>query len=286
MAKDKKTTKKQSKSVVKKQNQFRVEYKDRISPVQDYTLTTQTGSIINGPADSLLLVPSAFTAIFNQGTANGQVDGNNINARFLNMKVKMNFDDLPPVVADTATGSYIHQQYNLHVRQGLVLEDISEYLVDEYTNPASGRSVPAFADSSSSSTLYTEIAKKYLFNANVSPDFLSYEKRQDNRVRILKSRRILGDTTSRLTAEGPATDLASNAELISPDKHMSFDWKMPKDKQMLSPTLRNGAEDGYHLSKMWIPFVLITLERRQEDPDVDDHPLNVSEISHFTYTDN
>eukprot|EP01047_Picozoa_sp_COSAG01_P096511 COSAG01_NODE_26997_length_697_cov_1.095318_2_plen_43_part_01 len=37
--------------------------------------------------------------------------------------------------------------------------------------------------------------RKYLLNGRIEPNFLSYEKRMDNHIRILRSWRVLGDTT-------------------------------------------------------------------------------------------
>ena len=96
MAKGKNGTGKvKAKSTVQKQNQHRVEYKDRISSVNSSNLTSNSGDAINGPENSLILIPKAMTDVFNQGSSNGQVEGNNINAKFLNMKVKLDFTQLP-----------------------------------------------------------------------------------------------------------------------------------------------------------------------------------------------
>jgi hypothetical protein len=36
---------------------------------------------------------------------------------------------------------------------------------------------------------------------------------------------------------------------------------------------------------MWVPFVAISLDRNVVDDDISTHPLNITSISHFTYTD-
>lgn len=62
-----KKSKKQSikgKTVVKKQNQFRTEYKDRISRVLTSSLGEVAGSATNGPANSVIFVPEALTKLF------------------------------------------------------------------------------------------------------------------------------------------------------------------------------------------------------------------------------
>ncbi len=279
-----KNNKPKPKKVVQKQNQHRVEYKDRVSTITEYTLTELVGSATNGPDNSLMMIPASLTKLFTQGTANGEVDGNAFNPRYLNMKVKLNFDNLPAYVTSSGDAN-VAQQYSLYVRQGLVLQDISESLTSTYTNATSGRTQPAFPDGALVPAIWDTIAKKFVFNARIQPEFLSYEKKLDTQVRILSTRRILGDTTARLQTSG-STDSNINAPItISPEKHLTFNWRMPKDKTALYPALRNGNLDGVVPAKMWVPFVLITLNRSVVDDDIDDHPLNVSEISHFTYTD-
>ena len=42
---------------------------------------------------------------WNQGTKNGMIDGNQINGRYLSMKVRLDFSDLPPFVRTSDTGA-------------------------------------------------------------------------------------------------------------------------------------------------------------------------------------
>jgi len=275
-----------SKTAVKKQNQFRTEYKDRISPIVLDTLEGNAGSVLNGPKDSLVMVPGALTKLFTQGTANGEIDGNQFNARFLNMKLKLNFGNLPAFVTSDGTAN-TPQQYSLYVRQCLVLEDLDEYLQADYTNPSSGRTQPAFTTAGDVPGYWDAVAKKFLFNGRVKSEFLSYEKRLDTKIRILSTRRILGDTTSRLqTAAADTGGISSSSVSISPDKHISFDWKMPKDKQTLCPALDGSSVVGYAPARMWVPCVMISLDRTVVDDNSRTNVLNIESISHFTYTDN
>ncbi len=55
---------KKTKAIVKKQNQFRTEYKDRISNVISADLGDNTGSALNGPENSIVIVPPALTTSF------------------------------------------------------------------------------------------------------------------------------------------------------------------------------------------------------------------------------
>ena len=170
-AKKKAPAKKAPKKVVK-QNQFRVEYKDRISPVVNDTLAawTASGSITDGPKNSLIMVPSALTKLFSTGTLNGEIDGNNFNPRFLNMKVKLSFDEL------LNNHNSLPIKYNIQIYQGLVLQDLREYLNTKHTNTSSGRDQPAFSDHTLVPGYWEAIAKKFIFNSNIKADFLTYEK--------------------------------------------------------------------------------------------------------------
>jgi hypothetical protein len=75
---------------------------------------------------------------------------------------------------------------------------------------------------------------------------------------------------------------------VAPDKHYSFNWKMPRDKTLLSP---DSSGTSFSLSKMWVPAVIITLERlypttvSEDGNTATNQTLIVDSISHFTYTD-
>jgi len=290
MAKGKNGTGKvKAKSTVQKQNQHRVEYKDRISSVNSSNLVSNSGDAINGPENSLILIPKAMTDVFNQGSSNGQVEGNNINAKFLNMKVKLDFTQLPQnvFIASGSQSRPVTQRYDLYIKQVLIKQSIDEYLTGAYANTESGRSVPAFPVLADIDQHWTDTARKYLFNARIQPNFLSYEKRMDNHIRVLRSWRVLGDTTANFRDGGNASTESPDLN-VSPDKHYSFNWKMPKDKTLLSPDAQGTS---YALSKMWVPAVIITLERKYADLVNEQGqaqaltPLVVNDISHFTYTD-
>ena len=296
MAKGKKSKPKAKKLApkrkVSRQNQHRVEYKDRISSIQEDSMLSNAGSVTAGPENSLILVPLAMTDTFTQGSSNGQVEGNNILPKFCNMKVRIDFSKLPQNVlidAGGTSGSQVTQRYDIYIRQVLIKQSIDEYLTGTYSNATSGRDVPAFPNLADIPRHWTDTAKKYLFNARIQPDFLSYEKRMDNHIRILKSWRVLGDTTANFTdRQGTAYAGTDQTKNISPDKHYTFNWTMPKDKTLLSPDSTGG---DFALSKMWVPAVIITMERKHKAL-VDEtlnavplQPLLVSSRSHFTYTD-
>ncbi len=193
--------------------------------------------------------------------------------------MKLNFDLLPAFVT-SGTVVDTPQQYTLMVRHGFVLQDTSEYLTSTLANTASGRTQAAFPIGVGE-TAWEILAKKYLFNARIQPEFLSYEKAKDINVRIIKTQRVLGKTTSRLqSASGD-----SRNPTITPERHMTFNWSMPKMKQAVSPQLVGSGDTQYVFSKMWIPFVCVTLERSTADDDIATNLLQLSHRSHFTYTD-
>lgn len=285
--KKKSETKKKSKTSVQKQNQHRVEYKDRISRVLSSNLISNDGSAANGPENSLILLPEAMIDAWNQGPQNGQVEGNNINAKFLNMKVKLDFTQLPQNVFINPRQQPVTQRYSIYIRQVLIKQSIDEYMTGSYQNTESGRLQSAFPTLGDIPTHYRDTARKYLFNARIQPEFLSYEKRLDNHIRVLRSWRVLGDTTTNFRDGGDHTTESPDLN-VSPDKHYSFNWKMPKDKTLLSP---DSTGTSYALSKMWIPAVIITMDRKhmtlvdENGQAVDLQPLVIDSISHFTYTD-
>lgn len=281
--KTKKVNQKKPKSTVAKQNQFRTEYKDRISSRRNSELSTNVGSSSAGPSNSLILIPEALTTLFGQGTKNGEVDGNVFNPKFLNMKMKINFDKLPPHT--TSTTAPIPIQYQIHVRHGYVLQDLREYLEAKTLNSASGRTQPAFPVHSNVPGHWEAVAKKFLFNARIQSEFLSYEKRLDTQVRIIKTQRILGQQEKVITRNQlvAGTGMPLGIGPVSPDRNLTFDWKMPRDKCSLSPAMNSTAVAGYAPTTMWVPFVCVTMNTNV--PLASGQHLNVHDISHFTYTD-
>lgn len=301
------------KRAVVKQNQFKTEYKDRVSPISQYTIAENPESWTNAklPLDSEVLFPYALFNYFSQGTSNGEIDGNQINARYLNMKVELDFSNLPVMIRTSATGlRNIDQNYHIVLRQCLILEDLSEHLDKSYLNVKSGRTIPAFNGLTGGTEkipleLLKEITNKALNRQKVKADFLTYQRRQDTKVRVLKKIVVKGKLNNRIAT---ANDTAIKVEVSStgsgeysvlqrpyptPNQHYTFNWKMPKNKVQLQPVIGTTTGDppttqlvGFWPGKFWIPCVMVSCERDQSDHDLADHPLNISQISHFTYTDN
>jgi hypothetical protein len=307
--------KKKPKKAVVKQNQFKTEYKDRVSPISSYEIANNPTDWDNSklPLDSEVLFPYALFNYFTQGTQNGEIDGNQINARYLNMKVELDFSELPLLTRASETGEInLAQNYYIVIRQCLILEDLTEYLENSYLNVKSGRTVPAFngltGDVNNPIPLdaMKQVANKALNRQKLKSDFLSYQRRQDSKVRVLKKIIVNGKLNDRVATEtntatevevsgtGSGESTVESTKYPTPNQYFKFDWKMPKDKIQVQPVIGTTTPGeppvtalvGYWPGKMWIPCVMVSCERDAPDHDIDNHPLKVSQISHFTYTDN
>ena len=289
---------KKPKKAVVKQNIFKTEYKDRVSQQIGVDIVSNTASVINGPENSQILIPSSFTDPFTQGSQNGMIDGNQLNSRFLNMKVELNFANLAPWVTSN-TVVLQRQNYHIVVRQCLILDDISEAMVYEYTNPSSGRVQKAFNDLAAAADnryrdQFLKIAKKRLFNQNINPDFLSYERRQDTKVRILKTITVKPSLDTRTSDGRVEQEIPSGGAIVhwqsAPIKRYSFNWKTPKDKVTLQPVINSEHPTlnvpPMGVGKSWIPCVCITMERDIPDDNPTNHNLEINYRDHYTYTDN
>lgn len=207
------------------------EYKDRIVPsVIDTIETSFKGSSTLGPSNSYTLIPTAMTNKWQQGNSNGNIDGNQINARYLNMKVELDFQHLPSYVTSAGV---VNQpiEYYIVLRQCLIMEDISEAFNLRYTNPVSGRQERALEDDGTTqgTQRWDEIARQRLYNNGLDSDFLTYEKRQDSQVRILKTHRVKYNLNNRIS-----DGLQAALQVATPNaarQRFSFDWKMPKENK-------------------------------------------------------
>ncbi len=270
------SSKSQIKKTVKKHRQARVESKDRIANIRSFTLTSNAGNATNGPENSLVLVASSQWSGFTQGSFNGQIESNSITPRYLNMKVVLNFDKLPAYSAGAI------QSYNVRIYQCLVQRTLKDagHLVATHLNTESNRTQPAFDTGVNASDLVVmaqDEAQQVMFNARLQPDFLSYDKRVNDNLKIIKTWRVLGDTTKKFQS----AILANSDASVSPEKHYSFNWRMPQTKRELSPLKDTPTDLGF--SSMWIPAVLITMDTK--NALAQGEGLQIQTIDHFTYTD-
>ena len=132
-----------AKKVVRQTRQKKVELKDRISGQVHFYNMYQNGDAVapvvpgptNGPNNTLCLVPETWSNPFTTGTQNGQVVGTEITPKYLNMKVKLNFDFLRRIIYMQANGVDPHiQRYDISIVQGWIKKDLRCHLSHEATN--------------------------------------------------------------------------------------------------------------------------------------------------------
>jgi hypothetical protein len=260
------------------------------------------------------MLPHAMFNNWQNGTQNGQIDGNQINARYLNMKVELDFSDLPVMVRSEAnTVPALDQNYHIVIRQCLILDDIRDFLRETYYNSNSRRDQPAFDGTVHSPPQDNtpldktiDVVRRALNRQFVESDFLSYQRRNDSKVRVLKKIIVKGNLNKRFGTENmtavkvettepaePPVYTLKTRPYSTPNQHFSFNWKMPKDKMTLQPVISLDDSTppiktlmGYYPGKTWIPCVMVSCKRDVADYDIAAHPLRVRQISHFTYTDN
>lgn len=268
-----------AKKAVKQVRQNTVEAKDRIGTIRNFALTSNTGSSLNGPKNSITFCPQSLFSPLTQGTANGQVNGGQITPKYLNMKVRLSFDKLP---AFAKAG--VAQSYNIHIYQCEIQRTLKDagYLRSTVVNSESNRTQPAFASDvvvGDILTFATDQSKQILFNARLQSDFLSYDKKTNDNLKIIKNWRVLGDTTARLQS----AILANSDATVSPEKQYSFNWRMPQVKRQLSPLSGEGLTTEFAPASVWIPCICVTMETRANLEAGQELVIDV--IDHFTYTD-
>ena len=192
------------------------------------------------------------------------------------------------------------------------MEDTADFLTHTYVNPNSRRDQPAF-----DGTVHTppqgntpldktiDVCRRALNRQMVESDFLTYQRRNDTKVRILKKIVVKGNLNKRFGTENmvavkvetldpaePPVYTLKTRPYPTPNQHFSFNWKMPKEKITLQPIIEYDSATppaktliGHYPGKSWIPCVIVTCDRDIVDYDIAAHPLRVSQISHFTYTD-
>jgi hypothetical protein len=276
--------KKAVKKAVRKVRQ-KTELKDRINIVRTHDLTTSVGSVANGPAGAHIMCPESFLTAMTQGNLNGQFEGNSYTPKYLNMKVKLNFENLNPM-GDVSGET--EQTYFIQCMQGWIKINLKDSgaLSDTHANASSGKNQPAFAHAADPHALAISVAKRALFTANMKKDFLSYERVDYGDVKVIRRFRVYGDqrkkfvTPMQVATTAPAT--ATKAiNSVAPDKHLSFNWKMQNKKQELAPI--TGATATYGNAETWIPFVMITFSA--DEALYGGSKLQIDWRDHFTYSD-
>lgn len=264
--------------------QAKTELKDRVATPSQVDLTSVVGSVTNGPTNSAIMVPEAYMTAITQGNLNGQFEGNEYTPKFLNLKLKMNFEHLNPYGLDGTTV----QSYFINVIQGWVKISLKDdgVLTEQHNNASSGRHQPAFANGADPHALALSVVKRALFQANFQPNFLSYERHDYGDVKVIKRFRVYGQQTKKfVTPMAPAVANPAGATAlvtsVAPDRHYSFNWKMVNKKQELAPI--TGATTTFGNAETWIPFVMTTM-----NTDIALHNLSyltLENANHFTYSD-
>ena len=265
--------------------QQKTELKDRVANVVSHDLTTTVGSVTNGPAGSYIIVPESMFAPMTQGNLNGQFEGNSYCPKYLNCKVKLNFENLNPM-GDVAGET--EQTYYIQCVQGWIKINLKDSgaLTATHANSSSGKNQPAFANGADPHALAVAVAKRALFTSNLKKDFLSYERVDYGDVKILKRQRIYGDqrkkfvTPMQVATTNPAT--ATKAiNSVAPDKHLTFNWRMTNKKQELAPI--DGAATTFGNAESWVPFVMVTFSA--DEVLFGGSKLQIDHRDHFTYSD-
>ncbi len=258
--------------------QQKTELKDRVAHPSAYDLSTFTGSPTNGPADSHIMVPESFLSTMSQGDLNGQLHGNEYCPKYLNLKLKLNFEFLSPFGGE---GESHPQSYNIMLTQGWVKISLKQSgaLTQVHQNVSSGRDQPAFPTGADPHSLAVAICKRALYQANFNREFLSYEKRSYDDVKVIKRFRVFGDMRKKFVI--PDQDTIASATTVAPDKHYSLNWRMVNKKQELAPII--GATTTYGNAETWIPFVMVTMEH--DVSLTSETKLRIENANHFTYSD-
>lgn len=271
-----KATKKAVRAVQKK-----TELKDRVDLGNAHNITTFSGSPTVGPAGSLVIVPEAMMKFMTQGDLNGQLHGNEYCPKYLNCKVKLNFEHLDPFGGDSSPYT-VPQTYYISIVQGWVKINLKQagYLSEKHNNLSSGRAQPAFGNNQDPHDQAHKVAMRALYQANFERDFLTYEKRSYQDIKVLKRFRVYGDQRKKFVIPDQGLDGAIN-NTIAPDKHYTFNWRMANKKQELAPI--TNAVANYGNPETWIPFVMTTF--KGDVPFASTTKLAVEWCSHFTYSD-
>jgi hypothetical protein len=262
-----------------------------------------TSSVTAGVANTFTIVPSSWSDPFTTGTQNGQIIGTEITPKYLNCKVKLNFDFLRRVVYMGPNGTDPHiQRYDISMIQGWVKKDLRCHLNDTLTNAQSGWTLPSFTNKASYDLALTTMLKQELYNNSIAPEFLMYRQKTASNIIILKRIKVKGALDENLVTDSSAGGLQESApENVTPEQNFSFNWDLSKyNKTKMTPVGRETAVPEHTLGYSWVPFVQILVGRRVAenrdsheggDPSAPAIPnfarsfLNIKSVNHFTYAD-
>lgn len=281
----------------------KVELKDRISPTPTDFNMYQAGqglvpfepSATAGPVNSHIIVPSSWKDPFTTGTENGQIIGTEITPKYLNLKLKMNFDFLRRVVYLDAGGENPHvQRYDINILQGWVMKDLRNDIDTQLENLNSRWKLPSFQSKAVYDNARTTLLKQEFFNSGIVPEFLTYRQKTATNIKIIKRIKVKGHMDENLLSDsdGP-TPANSTAANVTPEQNFTFNWDLSKfNKTKMTPVGTGTAKPTHVFGYTWIPFVQVLVARRVTEnrtsagnPELHRSYLNVKSVDHFTYAD-
>lgn len=294
-----------AKKAVAKQRQKKVELKDRVSTIggsyQAADLYQNGMGVLpivegptNGPNNVYTIVPETWADPFSTGTENGQIVGTEITPKYLNMKLKLNFDFLRRVVFMAPNGADPHiQRYDIMLTQGWIKTDLREYMFTEVINPASGWGLPSFATKADWGTSIRDVINREMFNEGIRPEFLSYRQKAASNIKVLRRIKVKGHQDENFVTGSEAID-NNPVEGATPEQNFTFNWDLSKmNKTKMAPIGSGTVADVNHvLGYSWLPFVSIAISRRVLEStgstggaNENRSFLNVKHVDHFTYSD-
>lgn len=290
---------------VARQRQKKIELKDRVSTINGSYLaadlyqggpgvTPVVPGPVNGPNNVYTVIPSTWADPFSTGTENGQSIGTEITPKYLNLKMKLNFDFLRRIVFLDPNGVNPHiQRYDITLTQGWIKTDLREFMTTEVVNAASGWGLPAFASKAAWSQAITDTINHEMFNEGIRPEFLTYRQKAASNIRVLRRLKIKGHQDENLVTGSQNTD-DNPVEGATPEQNFTFNWDLSKmNKTKMAPIGSGTVVDANHvLGYSWLPFVSVTVARRvlestgsSAGPNAHRSYLNVKHVDHFTYSD-
>lgn len=227
-----------------------------ISPDGDSRYLDISAGTASRPVNSTIIVPGAWASGLEQGLAafDGQMVGQDVTDRYLNFRMRLDFDDL-----QYTTTPFYHGITNLKYIQGWCHDTLIDY------DPAS----IVEAD-------FTTRVGRMLVRCNMGSDFLEYQKPWKN-VTILKRGFLRGrNKNERLNPSGEASAGASAQAPVPAPLERSFNWTLKRKTNLVE-----GADGPpmFYRNKSWIPFLVIySTTLRADAPD---KPL-ADEVPKFT----
>ena len=301
-----------AKKVVRQTRQKKVELKGRISGQVHFYNMYQNGDAVapvvpgptNGPNNTLCLVPETWSNPFTTGTQNGQVVGTEITPKYLNMKVKLNFDFLRRIIYMQANGVDPHiQRYDISIVQGWIKKDLRCHLSHEATNAQSGWSLPSFRDKADYTTALSALINQEMYNNSLEPEFLMYRQKSKSNIKVIRKFMIKGHQDENLVTGSDASSGDDNpVQGATPEQNLTFNWDLSNfNKTKMVPIGDAVTVDAEHvLGYSWIPFVQVRVDRRVLEstqsheggdpsapalPNLHRSSLVVKWVNHFTYAD-